>query len=72
MADHRCATREDCPGDHGCQPAGQRRTREGDSHPDRNAQFIHINDSVKAALAAGPPSWGRAQAAGGERCDVAQ
>ncbi len=30
-----------------------RKTREGDSHPDRNAQFIHINDSVKAALAAG-------------------
>jgi hypothetical protein len=32
-----------------------RKTREGDSHPDRNAQFIHINDSVKAALAAGQP-----------------
>ncbi len=32
-----------------------RKTREGDSHPDRNAQFIRINDSVKAALAAGQP-----------------
>jgi hypothetical protein len=29
MAEHRCATREVCPGDHGRQPAGQRRTREG-------------------------------------------
>jgi len=32
-----------------------RKTREGDSHPDRDAQFVHINDSVKAALAAGEP-----------------
>jgi len=32
-----------------------RKTREGDSHPDRNAQFVHINESVKAALAAGQP-----------------
>jgi len=32
-----------------------RKTREGDSHPDRDAQFIHINNSVKAALAAGQP-----------------
>jgi len=32
-----------------------RKTREGDSHPDRNAQFVHINNSVKAALAAGQP-----------------
>jgi len=32
-----------------------RKTREGDSHPDRSAQFIHINGSVKAALAAGQP-----------------
>jgi len=32
-----------------------RKTREGDSHPDRNAQFVHINDSVTAALAAGEP-----------------
>jgi len=32
-----------------------RKTREGDSHPDRNAQFVHINDGVKAALAAGQP-----------------
>ena len=32
-----------------------RKTREGDSHPDRDAQFIHINNSVKTALAAGQP-----------------
>ena len=32
-----------------------RKTREGDSHPDRDAQFVHINGSVKAALAAGQP-----------------
>jgi len=32
-----------------------RKTREGDSHPDRDAQFVHINDSIKAALAAGEP-----------------
>jgi Rhodopirellula transposase DDE domain len=32
-----------------------RKTREGDSHPDRDAQFVHINTSVKAALAAGQP-----------------
>ena len=32
-----------------------RKTREGDSHPDRNAQFVHINDSVTAALTAGEP-----------------
>ena len=29
MAEHQCATREVCPGDHGWQPPGQRRTREG-------------------------------------------
>jgi hypothetical protein len=32
-----------------------RKTREGDSHPDRDAQFVHLNDSVKTALAAGQP-----------------
>ena len=29
MAEHQCATREVCPGDHGWYPDGQRRTREG-------------------------------------------
>ena len=29
-----------------------RKTREGDSHPDRDAQFLHINDSVTRSLAA--------------------
>ncbi len=32
-----------------------RKTREGEGHPDRDAQFIHINNRVKAALAAGEP-----------------
>jgi Rhodopirellula transposase DDE domain len=32
-----------------------RKTREGGSHPDRNAQFNHLNESVRAALAAGEP-----------------
>jgi len=32
-----------------------RKTREGDNHPDRNAQFNHLNESVRAALAAGEP-----------------
>ena len=34
---------------------GNRKTREGESHPDRNAQFNHLNESVRAALAAGEP-----------------
>src|SRR3954464_15493496 len=34
---------------------GNRKTREGESHPDRNAQFHHLNESVRAALAAGEP-----------------
>jgi hypothetical protein len=33
-----------------------RKTREGTSHPDRDAQFRYINDQVKAALAAGEPA----------------
>src|SRR5215217_6208110 len=32
-----------------------RKTREGDSHPDRDAQFRHLNDRVRTALAAGEP-----------------
>ena len=32
------------------------KTREGASHPDRDAQFEHINAAVKAALAAGRPA----------------
>jgi transposase len=31
------------------------KTREGSSHPDRDAQFAHINDTVKIALDAGQP-----------------
>ena len=34
---------------------GNRKTKEGDSHPDRDAQFTHINRSVTEALAAKPP-----------------
>src|SRR3989304_5372085 len=33
-----------------------RKTREGASHPDRDAQFHYINDRVKEALAAGEPA----------------
>src|SRR3954467_12707886 len=33
-----------------------RKTREGTSHPDRNAQFAHINTVVQAAIAAGEPA----------------
>ena len=33
-----------------------RKTREGTNHPDRNAQFEHINATVKASIAAGEPA----------------
>jgi len=33
-----------------------RKTREGSNHPDRDAQFAHINATVKAAIAAGEPA----------------
>src|SRR3954454_11835724 len=33
-----------------------RKTREGSSHPDRNAQFEYINATVKAAITAGGPA----------------
>src|SRR5689334_4696670 len=33
-----------------------RKTREGTSHPDRDAQFVHINAIVQAAMAAGEPA----------------
>jgi Rhodopirellula transposase DDE domain len=33
-----------------------RKTREGSNHPDRDAQFQHINVTVKAAIAAGEPA----------------
>jgi hypothetical protein len=33
-----------------------RKTREGTSHPDRDAQFGHINTVVQAAMAAGQPA----------------
>ena len=32
-----------------------RKTREGDDHPDRDAQFAHINTTAQAFLAAGEP-----------------
>jgi hypothetical protein len=34
---------------------GNRKTEEGDDHPDRDAQFRHINRAVKHALRAGEP-----------------
>jgi len=33
-----------------------RKTREGANHPDRDAQFTHINATVKPAIAAGQPA----------------
>ena len=33
-----------------------RKTLEGKQHPDRDAQFAHINDTVAAAIAAGQPA----------------
>ena len=33
-----------------------RKTREGTNHPDRNAQFEHINATVKATIAEGEPA----------------
>src|SRR5271169_5962842 len=33
-----------------------RKTREGSHHPDRNAQFEHINTTIRAAIAAGNPA----------------
>ena len=40
--------------DYSCQ--ANRKTREGTSHPDRDAQFAHINTEVQAAIAAGEPA----------------
>jgi hypothetical protein len=34
---------------------GNRKTREGSAHPDRDAQFAHLNAAAEAALAAGDP-----------------
>ena len=34
---------------------GNRKTKEGDSHPDRDAQFVHINTQVATALAERQP-----------------
>jgi hypothetical protein len=34
---------------------GNRKTEEGDDHPDRDAQFLHIYRAVKRALRAGEP-----------------
>jgi hypothetical protein len=40
--------------EYSCQ--ANRKTREGSSHPDRNAQFASINATVKTAIAAGEPA----------------
>jgi hypothetical protein len=34
---------------------GNRKTEEGEDHPDRDAQFRHINRAIKAAMRAGEP-----------------
>src|SRR5260370_94160 len=38
------------------QLSGQSETREGANNPDRDAQFQHINTTVKAAIADGQPA----------------
>jgi len=35
---------------------GARKTLEGRQHPDRDAQFVHIDQTVRAAIAAGQPA----------------
>jgi hypothetical protein len=40
--------------EYSCQ--ANRKTREGSSHPDRNAQFVYINATVKTAITAGEPA----------------
>jgi len=42
--------------DQGFRLQANQKTREGSQHPDRDAQFEHINETVKAALAAGQPT----------------
>ena len=44
-----------------------RKTREGASHPDRNAQFEHINAQITAFQAAGQPTLGRYEEEGTRR-----
>ena len=39
---------------HSCQ--ANRKTQEGTNHPDRDAQFAHLNTAVQAAMAAGEPA----------------
>ena len=34
---------------------GNKKTREGEDHPDRNDQFLYINDQVKRFLQSGQP-----------------
>jgi hypothetical protein len=41
--------------DMGYSMQGNKKSREGAQHPDRDAQFAHINETVKAAIAAGQP-----------------
>lgn len=46
---------------------GNAKTVEGKQHPDRDAQFVYLNDQVKAALAAGEPGVGGLQEERGDR-----
>lgn len=41
--------------DEGFSPQGNRKTREGQSHPDRNVQFEYINATVKRFQTCGQP-----------------
>jgi len=45
----------DCLNDAGYSLQGNRKTKEGDSRPDRDAQFGHVNTQVAAALAEQQP-----------------
>jgi hypothetical protein len=40
----------------GCSCQANRKTREGTNHPDRDAQFAHIDTTVRKAIAAGEPA----------------
>ena len=49
---------------------GNRKTEEGNDHPDRDAQFRHINEQVRRALAAGRPGYIRGHEEEGTRREL--
>ena len=46
MAEHQCATREVCPGDHGWQPDGQRRIREESAPAGADGGWVRTTDDA--------------------------